>query len=354
MRSNIAVLMAVLVCCSFVSSSGNRNHHHHGVHSAFLPRSSSHVLYNALRGGSRTSVMEQDDTDTDTDTDNSGMTEEEVAARQIRLVALEKYHMEQQILLTLRSTFLSEVLAQRGIPIATMMDVSTIDGNKPPEPTDWDCALSTEQDPKTCLYSFDAEPNSKVVAPLGTTQYISLSALNRLRRTDRSKVEPMWHSKYAILSSWFSDASEYSLLQHAGIQGFFVSTLLLDTMGLRLLLAVGVMVALLITLPVWEILVQRILTSSYFWNQWTTWGRIAHAALPMKLLLGQMAWKFLAQSFASLETYVRDIVVDYECTLLEQTIPITIFNNDQLQEQEEDDDDEEIQYSEDEECDEYE
>lgn len=62
-----------------------------------------------------------------------------------------KWRIQQQQLLQLRSTFLSETLAARGIPLTTMVDVSTLDGAKPPEEVDWDCAMSTERDPKVCL-----------------------------------------------------------------------------------------------------------------------------------------------------------------------------------------------------------
>jgi hypothetical protein len=49
-----------------------------------------------------------------------------------------------------------------------------------------------------------------------------------------------------------------------------------------------------------------------------------HAALPLKLLLGQMAWKFLANSFGKLENRVRDYIVDVECAILEESIPLTV------------------------------
>ena len=75
-----------------------------------------------------------------------------------------KYKLDQQHLLQLRSTYLSEALAARGIHVGpTLTDVSTPEGSKPPQPTDWDCCFSTEEDPKSCLYSFDAEPNTKVI-----------------------------------------------------------------------------------------------------------------------------------------------------------------------------------------------
>jgi len=241
---------------------------------------------------------------------------------------LRKYKMQQQHLLQLRSTYLSEALASRGISVGpTIIDVATLDGAKPPQLTDWDCCLSTHENPQTCLYSFDAEPNTKVIAPAGTTQYISLSALNRLRRTDPSKVEPMWHSQYAILAAWFRDASPYSLLQFVGWKGFIVSTLLLDSargLGLRMLLALAVMSTMIMSLPLLEIVAGRLLTCSTLWMKWMSWGKFVHAALPLKILLGQMGWKFMAGSFGKLEAVVKEYLVDLECAILEESIPVTI------------------------------
>jgi hypothetical protein len=252
----------------------------------------------------------------------------ELSAAEINAQAIQKYKLQQQHLLQLRSTFLSEALAARGINVGpTMMDVATPDGSKPPQQVDWDCALSTRSDPKTCLYSFDAEPNTKVVCPVGTTQYISLSALNRLRRTDPSKVEPMWHSQYAILKSWFNDDSEYSLMQFVGMKGFIVSTLLLD-LGkgkfLKAILAFSVVAVIIMIMPILEIVMSRLLTSSILWMKWTSWGKFVHAALPLKILIGQMAWKAMAGSFAKLENVVREYIVDWECSILEHSIPVTI------------------------------
>eukprot|EP00956_Cyclotella_meneghiniana_P012172 scaffold17271_cov69-Cyclotella_meneghiniana.AAC.11 len=235
-----------------------------------------------------------------------------------------KYRSDQQLLYQLRSTYLSELLAQRGVPLPTVTSVGTVEGEKPPEKVDWDCALSTANDPKTCLYSFDAEPNTKVLAPLGTTQYISLSALNRLRRTDPLKVEPMWHSQYAILQSWFSDASEYSILQHVGIKGFMVSSLLDHRLGLRSLLVGTILSILVVFMPILELIVGRILVSAPFWSQWKTWGRIVRAGFPLKLLLGQLAWKGIVGVYSKLEEGVRDYFVDLECEILEESVPLTV------------------------------
>ena len=61
---------------------------------------------------------------------------------------LVKYRSEQQLLYQVRSTYLSEMLAARGVPMPTVVGVATVEGNKPPEKVDWDCAMSTLEDPK--------------------------------------------------------------------------------------------------------------------------------------------------------------------------------------------------------------
>jgi hypothetical protein len=279
-----------------------------------------------LRGGSTTA----DDADIN---DEDVVEDEEEERRKIQqqkqeeFEKLSKYRTEQQILYQLRSTYLSEMLALRGVPLPTITSVSTADGDKPPEKVDWDCAMCTEDDPKSCLYSFDAEPNTKVIAPLGTDQWISLSALNRLRRTDPTKVEPMWHSRYSILKSWFSDESEFSMLQHVGVKGFLVSSVLLDGgngLVLRSLLIMTVLSAIITLMPLLEFIVGRIIVSAPFWAQWTTWGRIVRAGFPLKLLLGQLAWKGVANAFTKLENNVREYIVDMECEILEESVPLTV------------------------------
>lgn len=95
-----------------------------------------------IRGGSLVTTT----TDDDEDAEALARQKQDLEKAQVR-----KWRMEQHQLLQLRSTFLSEVLAARGIPLTTMMDVATADGDKPPEEVDWDCAISTEDDPKVCL-----------------------------------------------------------------------------------------------------------------------------------------------------------------------------------------------------------
>ena len=279
-----------------------------------------------LRGGS-TIVDDYDNTDDEEEEDEEEERRKIQQQKQEEFEKLSKYRTEQQILYQLRSTYLSEMLALRGVPLPTITSVSTADGDKPPEKVDWDCAMCTEEDPKSCLYSFDAEPNTKVVAPLGTDQWISLSALNRLRRTDPTKVEPMWHSRYSILKSWFADESEFSMLQHVGVKGFLVSSVLLDGgngLVLRSLLIMTVLSVIITLMPLLEFIVGRLIVSAPFWAQWTTWGRVVRAGFPLKLLLGQLAWKGVATAFSKLENNVREYIVDMECEILEDSVPLTV------------------------------
>lgn len=274
----------------------------------------------SLRGGSSTHQNEDNADEDDED-------EERRRHKREQHEKLVKYRTEQQMLYQIRSTYLTETLASRGVPLPTITSVSTADGEKPPERVDWDCALSTDDEPKSCLYSFDAEPDTKVVAPLGTDQWISLSALNRLRRTDPTKVEPMWHSQYSILRSWFSDESEFSMLQHVGVKGFFISSVLLDGgngMVLRSLLILSVLSALILLMPLIELIVGRIIVSAPFWAQWMTWGRVVRAGFPLKLLIGQLVWKGVASCFARVENEVREYIVDLECEILEDNVPVTV------------------------------
>ncbi len=112
-----------------------------------------------------------------------------------------------------------------------------------------------------------------------------------------------------------------------GLKGFIVSTVLLDLgkgLAFRAALALGVLATFVMFLPLIEVVVSRLLTSSFLWMKWQSWGKFVHAALPLKILIGQMVWKFVAGSFGKLESVVRDYVVDLECAILEESIPVTI------------------------------
>jgi len=271
------------------------------------------------RGGSSTTTTKIREEDDDNDDEEKNKKE---------VTAFEKYRMDQQELLQLRSIILSEALAKRGLPLKTRLEVSTAAGQKPPEIVDWDCAMSTTEEPKSCLISFDAEPNTKVIAPLDTDDWISLAALNRLRRTDPTKVEPMWHSKYAILKSWFNDeSSNYCILQQCGLEGIALAIVLNNpqkSLVLKSLLVITMSWMILLLLPVWNFVVNRFFVSSTVWMNWKNWARFVHAPFPLKLYLAQLTWKGLAKIFNDIEKRVRDFLIELECTVLEERMSLTI------------------------------
>jgi len=298
--------------------------------SSYTPSSTSILLHSIRGGGDSSSSSDNNDDEISQQQQGTDDAEddEERRKRKEEYQKLLKYRTEQQLLYQLRSTYLSEILASRGVPnLPTLTSVQTPDNAKLPTKVDWDCALSTVDEPKSCLYSFDAEVNTKVISPINTQQYISLIALNRLRRTDPTKVEPMWHSQYSILNSWFSDSSEYSILQHVGLKGYIISSILLDGMNgmvLRTLLICSILSVLIVCMPLIEYAVQRIIVSAPFWNKWSTWGRIARAGFPLKLLIGQLVWKGVASAFCKVENEVREYIVDMECDILEESVPVTV------------------------------
>jgi hypothetical protein len=273
-----------------------------------------------LRGGSMATTDEEEEEDDD---DEDQKPEENDITQHPDFPKLQAYRMKQQLLLQLRATFLSEALAKRGVPLPPIADVVTPDGKAPPKMVDWDCAISTEEEPKICMYTYDAVPGTKVIAPVDTDHWITLVQLNALRRKDPTKVEPMWHDQYAILKSWFDSDSEFSLLQHVGMKGFLLNALL-EGKRLHVVVALGLMVAAIVFMPVLEYIVNRILVSGLLWSKWPTWGRFLHAALPLKLLMFQFAFKYIGKLFLKLVGVVKVGLVEMESQILEEMIPLTV------------------------------
>jgi len=77
-------------------------------------------------------------------------------------------------------------------------------------------------------------------------------------------------------------------------------------------------------MPVWEYGLNRLLCSGLFWSFYKNWGRVLRAAFPFKLLIGQMAWKFVAGKLDALVKVIRDEIVEMECQILEDVVPVTV------------------------------
>lgn len=232
---------------------------------------------------------------------------------------LHTYRLQQHLYLTSRSFQLRAALLQRGLS-----ELQHCEPSASATATDWDCALSSPHHPKSCLYSLDAPTdNHKVMAPYNTTLWISLKSLNRLRRNDPSKLEPLWHSQYSILKSWFDHASPYSIYDYSN--SGFVTFLLDHPYVLKSALGGLGLLGLYGTLPLWEWMVQQLLTSRLLWHYWPHWGRFLHAGLPLQLLLGQLAFGYISGLSKKLYNTVHHNLVEIECDILDANVPLTIL-----------------------------
>lgn len=233
-----------------------------------------------------------------------------------------QYQLQQLLLLQSRSFTLRKALISRGLKSLQF----TKDSTDQPKLADWDCAVSTVESPKTCLISFEPELGTKLIKPSDSPHWITLTVLNRLRRIDPSNVEPLWYSQYAILKSWFDSNSPYSLYSYLSPQAAVLSFLLDSPMIYATSMALTIVFLFMLTFPIWEAILTNALTSSGFWLQWPNWARVVHAPLPLKLFLGQLAWKSIAGVLGKLHTRVRNELIELECQLWEECIPLTIVN----------------------------
>jgi hypothetical protein len=276
----------------------------------------------SARGGATLASPEDQDEDA----------EEDNLRRHPDFAKLQSYRMRQQVLLQLRAALLSEALAKRGVPLPSLTDASTPEGKASPKKVDWECAESTKEKEIVCMFTFDSEPGTKLIAPVDPknvssvpkdSEWVTVVALNRLRRNDVSKVESMWHNKNAIMDSWFRADSEYSLLQHVGPKGILLNVLLHESV-LTLVVGLSMLVLLVAFMPVWEAVINRFLVSGLLWSRWISWGRFVHMGLPFKLLIGQWLLNVATKGFKNVKGKIKDRLVEMECEILDRSLPLTM------------------------------
>lgn len=242
----------------------------------------------ALRGGS-TSPEAADDDETTT---RRAWLLEQVRRRQERVLVL------------------SRSLAERGLPFADGSAAAAAAGVRTIEAPDWVCAVATADRPLPCLIWGDAEEGCAVVRPRKAAgQWVTLSALNGLRRTEPFKASKLWYDKYVLDLRRFND--------DAGPVAAALGAVLDSPRACRLLAcAVALAGAAALARPA-SLLVVQFLASQLCWKHYGLWSPIVHAPLPLKLLLGRQAWVSAGDAFRALERAVRGVVVDFESRALE-------------------------------------
>jgi hypothetical protein len=310
------------------------------VHAPFLSTSFTRPLQNSRniavlssipRGGSTLAALPTSKEEENILDDTATEGQENDIRQHPDFAKLQLYRMRQQVLLQLRACLLSEALFKRGVPLPSLKDASTPEGVAPRRQVDWECALSTKEKEIECMFTFDSELGTKFIAPIDPkegdepkdTEWITVVALNRLRRNDATKVDAMWHNKYSILDSWFKADSEYSVLQHVGPKGILLN-ILLDDAVLTTVMCFSFLVLWVVFMPVWGALVNRFLVSGMLWINWMSWGRFVHLGLPFKLMVGQWILGLALFGFQRAKGKIKDRLVEIECEILNQSLPLTL------------------------------
>lgn len=288
--------------------------------------------------------------------------------------AVRTYYWTQLGHLQARSQLLKRALMDRGLTLITSgSKVEDDERNRLHQTVDWECARATETFANECLLNFNPEPGTKMVAPIipmdpnllasygggdedskeagkGTTdsgtndgpivssgvmipkggyEWITLVDLNRMRREDRTKVDGLWHRKYAVLDSWFDSKSPYSFVRHAPMNVAIVSAVLDAPGSLLFALVFSFLVLAWCTMSIQATVIQFVLTRPVVWTNWPSWGRFLHAPLPLKMLIMDYAWKGIKTILRFALMHVRSALIDYECRAIEEYLPLTILDEDE-------------------------
>uniref|UniRef100_A0A0G4HLA3 Uncharacterized protein n=1 Tax=Chromera velia CCMP2878 TaxID=1169474 RepID=A0A0G4HLA3_9ALVE len=183
------------------------------------------------------------------------------------------------------------------------------------ERIDWEIALSSEEDPKSCLMYVEAEDGWKVVGPRGTGKWVTFRALNSMRRKEPDKVKDLWFGQYIIDFD--------SLIEHASTPTLMVSSLLDSRAGVRTLLAAGLLSGGVAMAPsLWGLLL-RLALSGPVWRSWNLWSRSLSTPAPFKVMTAAYVYWKAQAAFRFLEERVVDRLVALESRMLERDLPVS-------------------------------
>ena len=271
--------------------------------------------WRTVRGGSSSSSEEEEAVPEDLDI--AGLVEK-AAKDERRKAEAQAWILEQIRRRQQRLGVLSESLAKRGLPFASIIknaeSLTTFGGKGPPKPPQWVCMRSTTNDPKTCLIWGDAEPGTKVIRPrlaVGDDKWVSLGAFNGLRRRDPVKASRLWFDQFILDMRRFS--------HEAGPLGIALGTFLESPNLVRSAVAVACVVVFAVVRVPLQFLLVTIFTSNLFWRQYTLWSTVVHAPLPLKLLIARQTYLAVLHYFALLEKIIINFLVDIESELFERT-----------------------------------
>lgn len=221
--------------------------------------------------------------------------------------------LEQLLLRQQRLGLLSDALRDCGI------DAPTIKSGAKTGPVSkgWDCTISTEENPKSCLIMGEVPYGCRSVAPSGSGKWVSLWEFNSMRRDEPHKISSLWYDQFLLNCK--------ELDQHLGPLGFILSSLLDHKAGLRGVLGILLLATGFILRTPLHFLLIRFLTWSVLWNRHFAWSRLLYAPLPAKLFFLSIIWRRLVVcNYEAFEGWIRRRLIELECDMLECSVPTTV------------------------------
>lgn len=264
----------------------------------------------ALRGGSTFEAEAEEDPEA------GGGEADETEARRAWL--LEQVRRRQE-----RVLVLSRALAERGLPFGDGRLAARASGIRIVEAPDWVCAVSSPGKPRSCLIWGDAEDGCAVVRPrkAGAQQWVTLSALNGLRRTEPAKASALWYDKYALdLRRFNAEAGPVAALLGAALD---------SRRAVRSATWALLAVAAAVLRKPAAFLAVQVATSPLAWKHYSLWSPVVHAPLPLKLLLGRQLWVYGVDGFRLAERAIRNAVVILESRALEAGVSADFDGDDE-------------------------
>lgn len=236
--------------------------------------------------------------------------DEEAQARRVWLVEQVRRRQE-------RVLVFSKALAERGLNFG---DGTT--ANPPPrqmvEAPDWLVARASEETPRSCLIWGDAMEDTAVVRPRKARgQWVSLSALNNLRRLEIVKASKLWYDRYALdLRRLNAESGPAAVLLGSVLDSRRASR------GLTLLTATLVFA---FARPLLAVAAVAGLTSRTCWTNYALWSPLVHAPLPLKLLVVRQFYVWGVNGIRALELLLRKALVELESRALEAGVRESIL-----------------------------
>eukprot|EP00922_Rhytidocystis_sp_ex-Travisia-forbesii_P027866 GHVS01040897.1.p1 GENE.GHVS01040897.1~~GHVS01040897.1.p1 ORF type:complete len:287 (-),score=67.88 GHVS01040897.1:161-1021(-) len=163
-----------------------------------------------------------------------------------------------------------------------------------------------------CLVWLETPTGYKAIAPRGTNLYVSVQALNHVRRNHPQKVKALWFGEYDFIFD--------QLNKMLSTKTLLLSAFLDKPQSLRISLLLLLSYLISCTSPIRSL--QSLSTSSAVWQSYHHWAKLLYAPLPLKVLIARLVGVAVCGSWRAVETKVRNVLVDLESKAIDRDLPV--------------------------------